>query len=806
MNLASFFRFLGKNKLYTAINLFGLAVSLSFVILIADYAIRQLSTDKGNLNADRIYLLGSDNGLSSDYPMARRIATEYPEIEKICCLVSNESKVMEESQVDAGNPVAFSIPYMAVDSTFLDIFSVPFVAGDAATALDLKENVVITEALAEKLFGHESPLGKRICFSNGESDYQAQSFMDPVQPVFLTVTGVIKSLDKTVLPNKTEAIVRIENTASLYGINYDKEGWMISRGGTCLKTFILAHQNAQLQDKVPQMLALFKEHLFQYENEERKDVVLIPLRDVMLSPLNSGSEGLEKGNRNLASIMITIAIAILVFAVFNYINLTVAQTGFRAKEMASRKLLGASQTQVSFRLMGESVLLTLVAFGIGFFLAVLAQPVAMELLNGKVALLDDLSVGRILVYVVAVVLLGSLSGIIPTTMMSRFKPIDVVKGSFQFKSKMIFSRVFIVFQNIITVTMVASALVIFMQLNHLRNAPLGFNTHDIISVLPRFKSVEQALTTRNELLQLACVEEVALSSGNPLSMMALRTVEKEGKEHWVSLFTGDDAFFSVLGFQLAYDNHPAGKAVYLNETCFQLLGLTQENSEFTVWEDYGSYTLGGVFEDFKIYNLMHASSGGDIVPTIMTNVGTYTAEDPIPANILVKVTGNTKDAYKKVMETIEGVLDESPHGTYLDEAIERKYLEEKNLSTLVILFTFIAIVISSLGLLAMSTYFIQQRRKEVGVRKIMGSTRQEVLSLLVWHFLKLIVYASVLAVPLAYFIMHNWIQTYPDRIALSPLYFVIAVGFAIIMASLTILWQSIRVANTNPVELYAPGS
>lgn len=797
LKLSSYFTFLKKNKLYTVINLLGLSIAIAFVITIGDYTYRLLSADKWHKDVDNIYLMGSEGGVASSYLPSHRFAEKYSEIEKVCCFASNFMNVRREGVAADDLSSIFEVRNISTDSTFFDLFSFKFIAGEPERALSLKDNVVITESLAKKVFGDENPLGMRLTVKDGKGGMTiSYEGMPTTEELSFTVSGVIKDIERSVIPEKTEMILRIENNKRLNGLDYNMD-WFISGGNGSLKSFIKTYPGSKTDITALEnnALSLFKESVFFYKNEMKKEVKLIPLKELIFSPLNSGKDGLEKGNRGLVSILLFIGAAILLFAVTNYINLTVAQTGFRAKEMASRKLLGATERSISFRLISESVFMVFIAFIIGFVLSLIIEPTAAKLFGGTISVMSSFSLLTSLIYLIFILIVGAISGVIPAITLARYKPIDIVKGNFRYKSKMVFSKIFISFQNIITVCMITASLTIILQLNHLINLPLGYKVKNMVSISPLDKGEHNAL--KEELSRIPSVKGVTVCSGSPLSSRMFFTINKNGKEVWVAGMRGDKDFLKVFGAEVIKDYNPSGNCTYLNEACYELLELSDNDREFKILDQ--NKILGGVVKNFKIASLT-ASADVFAVPT---TIEIYNNEYQGGMNsILLELEEN---ADKEITKTLEKVYKEVTGRdkfscSYLSDVVKKEYDKEKDLSTIVIIFTLIAIIISSLGLLAMSTYFIQQRKKEVGIRKIMGSTRREILIMLLNKFTLLIAISFVISIPIAYYIMNDWLSSYTDRISLTPWIFLTAGAFTLIIAILTVLWQSLRAANTNPVE------
>lgn len=785
LNFRSFFNFLGRNKLYAAINIFGLSVSLMFVILIADYTLRQLTCDDYHAKADRIYVIGNEERITSGYYLQKYLRDRYPEIESTCAVaVSGQS-------TDATQPVEvglqkYSATILFADTTFFRIFDFELLEGDREQALASRDNVVLSESFARKVFGTFNPMGQVIRFPDEEKSY--------------VVSGVVRDIDRSVIPNM-DIIMRAER---LCDINSANDEHMSNSGA--VTTFILARPGADLTAKIPDMLDYFKEIYWIYKGNVYQHVTLTPLRDVyFLSQNNDG--GFNYGSWPFVMILFGVGAVILLFAVMNYINLTVAQTGFRAKEMAARRLLGASRGEIILKLILESTFLCVVAFVIALFLAAAVEPGASRLLGSKIGVWQDMTPAVVACYAAFIVVLGVVAGFIPAMMVSRYKPVDIVRGSFRHRTKMFYSKVLITIQNVITIVLIATSLTIGLQIRHLISAPMGYNTADILDVSTEiFTGKPQIAQFREELLREPCVEAVALGCGTPHDRGNNNTMQY-GPDRMIGfqIFIGDSTYFRILGLERLRDNHLATRedgnnALFVNQYALQALGIAEDATNFKVGENYTyNYDIAGVYRDFQL-----GSALDELQPVLLKYYDSPEEflKKAYPWNILVKIHGDKTAAYNTVKSVFERISDGAVFtgAEYIEQEIEADYAQQRRILHIVGIFTLVAILISALGLVAMSTYYIQQKEQEVAVRKVFGSTRSEVLVRLVGNFMRLVGAAFVIAVPVAWYLLERWLQDYSVRISLSPLIFLVSGAFAAAVAFVAVFWQSSRAADSNPVD------
>lgn len=788
-----FFRFLKNNPLYAVINVVGLALSLMFVILIGDYTYRQFSIDKWHRNHERIYVLGTENGnsLLSWPDCAHSLKDRYPEVEDVCCVymhngkIKHEDKVYEESQGDnAGN-------IMLADSNFFRFFDFKMIDGDRETALDSPEKCVVTESLAKALFPDGNALGQPLQIEGTRYVFVSDDNGDPYDSSLVyTVSGVIKDLDKTVFLNETAVIANFERAPQVLGYRLRNDLMASGPLGSTL-SFLMLRPGASLEDKIEDLTSYCIESIPVFNFYGNRKAAIIPLDDLMFAPQNTGA-GLQTGDKSLLGILLAVVLAILMFAVTNYINLTVANTGFRAKEMATRRLLGSDGLGISLELIGESTLMVFISFIIGGALALLLEDKVAVLFKGKIDILKDINFSTVSVSLLFIVLTGIISGIMPTISLSKYKPIDVVKGSFRYHSKMVLSRIFIILQNVITMTMMAATLTILLQMNHLVNAPLGYNTENIFRV-----SSDNPEVMRNALKSQPFVQEIGSFSGTSLDgnyrSMSPRK-DKDNNNLLVYLTTWDKEFIDIMGINLVKDNHLSGDVKYINEELAGKLSLGDGESEVT-WGDGKVMQVAGIFSNFHMTNILDPYQ-----PFLISVKDTDEIEDP---NFMVKTNGDPL-AWKKLCDLIKEVDGTTEDLDWklqsVDDNIKASLNEEKNTMRIVSIFTGVAVLISILGFIGMSLFFIRQRKKEIGVRRIMGSTTNEVLSLLLTKFCAPLLVSFIFAVPLSWFIMDKWLESFSYRIGLSPWIFIASGAVSLLIAVVSIFFQTLHAAHSNPAD------
>ena len=786
LDFRSWFTFLSRNRLYTAVNFVGLALALAFVLLVADYTVRQFTVDNYHTKADRIYAVCSEESVASGYYLQKHLRDRYPEIESTCSVAFFEDSDAGTTPVEIGRQ-KFLASVLYADTTFFRMFDFTLLEGSREEALAARENVVLSESFARKVFGTFNPLGQTLRVDNDERVY--------------VVSGVMRDIERSTIP-AADIVMRAERITETNAVNDER----MSNSGAGI-TFLLARQGADLQAKVPDMLAFFKEIYWPYIGNVVRQVRLIPLRELYFEPVNNSFK-LAHGSRSFLYILLGVGLVVLIFAVMNYINLTVAQAGFRAREMAARRLLGASRGDIFLKWILESTLFCAAALLIASCVAELFVPWASQLLGSKVAVWDDFSWPVAGWCLLAVVVLGVISGLVPALLVARYQPIDIVRGTFRRHAKTVYGRVLIALQNVITIALLAASIAIGLQIRHLVNAPMGYETRDILNIETSIFP-DRMRHFCDELRSLPEVEAVGLGCGTPHDRGNNNTFQY-GPDRMVSfqIFIGDSTYFRILGLERLRDNHvaiAAGSAAsrdfwssnvwYINQYALRELGIAEDAPDFKVGEDLSHpIVIAGIYRDFQVGTALDAPSA-----VLLREVNN--PDDFRPWNILVKTGRDHAAAYRAVEELFHRTTDGASFtGRYITDEIADDFAAQRRLLHIVGIFTLVALLISSLGLFAMAAYYIQQKRQEIAVRRVFGASRREMLTRLVRSFMALVGVAFVIAVPIAVWGLRRWLEEYSVRIALSPWIFLAAGLFAAVVALLSVGWQSRRAADADPVE------
>ena len=709
--LKTYFTFLERNKLFTFVNVAGLGISLMFVLLIANMVTRQLTVDRDTRNADRTYLFCSEQNFGAHYVLGERLASRYPEIEE-WTVATNAAGVGGEYIDVEGKK--FDVKVLLARKNFFEFFGFRLREGDPAHVLQDNYSVVISESAAKRIFGNEEAVGKSI----------KVNFTDKHT---YTVTGVMEDIGNSIFPSETELVFPFEAMEYINWAAAIENTVMQNFGGA--NVFIRVPQGIDPNDKNADMLEWLKTFAWPYHNGSFEKAFWVPMREVYFSEIECAN--MNQYSRKLMTVFTVTGILILLMAVFNYISMSVAQTSYRAKEMATRRLLGSSSKDIFWRMMAESLIMTFIAFALAFLLAKAVEPFAMELLKTKLDVAGDLTVPVAAVYIAGILLLSAVSGFVPATILSHYNPMDVVKGTFRRKTKAVYLRTLYVVQCGLTVALLACSFFLGVQIYRLLHEPLGY-TYGNVLCYPNMSETNNLYRFRDEVRKLPFVKNVSLTRGMPVDGGNGHSTTYNLKGRIVPvdfrLLQTDSAFLDIFHIPLERDYHLtySDRNYYLNHEAFRQMGLDDDAVSFKIEGEDASRTIAGRFPDFRMYSALDP-----IRPVLMQII----PSDSIgyPWDILVETTDGDLPAYKHQLdalysEIIEGVPFESH---WYDYWIADAYADIIRMNKVIGIFTLAALLISLLGLTAMSLYFIAQRKRDMAIRKVFGSdNRHELLRLL----------------------------------------------------------------------------
>ena len=783
-NLKSYFTFLSRNKTYTAVNVFGLAVSLMFVIIIGLYTWQETSIDRQHSKAKRIYSIGTSNDddgqryAGSSHALLKYMQKRYPEIENTCAFIRGSLKLRERENF-------MNISTLETDSTFFNMFDFPLLYGNRTTCLKEKGNIVITLRLARKYFGTDNAVGQQLITADSQH---------------FRVTGVIADFDNTFINKDIDALIDFSYAEYDNAVCIDKNFPQGNLSGTA--AFVQVKEDCDFMQREADLRGFFKTLL--PENNSQNISTTITRLDNLYFSQTGFDKNLRFGNKKVVNILFAVGLVILLFSIINYINLTMAQSNYRAREMATRRVFGCTKSDVCKTIFTESLTMCALSCAVAIVMAMLFSRYAGQLLDTDISMSLLATPYAIFMFVVFIVAISLLAGLLPAVSLSKIQPIEVVRGTFIRHTKMVFARIFITVQNVITIVMLACALIMSLQMLHIVKAPIGFSTENLIRI-----SQGSAFASKDfpvfldKLRSLPCVSGIASSWGTPVEggINATKTSEDGKKSVNIQTFIVSPEFFDIYGIKLNRNNLLKGDSIlYVNDKAMNILKIqptdTHTGSVDQELDPFGILQharFGGVFESFRTGSILNPDEPKAIL--VCNNV-------PAPWYVTIKVKGNPVEAYAQIKEIYKSIFHEEINEEGLplvDKQIEQKFDQEIRTSKIVSLFAFIAIIISLLGLVAMSTYFIQQRAREIAVRKVFGSTGNQIRVRLIRTFMLYVGIAFIIAVPIVVYFMSEWIEQYSYRIVWWP--WIVAAGVIVMLISLAaVAVQSWMASNENPVK------
>ncbi|HMX78710.1 MAG TPA: ABC transporter permease [Ferruginibacter sp.] len=801
---------LRKNKVFSFINIFGLAAGLACCMLITLYIRNEVSYDKYHKHAADIYQLGTNfiregketKMSGTPAPVAQAMQFEYPEIEQTTRLLAlfNEDKTLLQYNEKNAAPQSFyeTKGYIA-DSSFFRVFTYDFLEGNPATALNEPRTVVLSEEIARKIFGNQPALNKLLHISSGTNgDYD---FM---------VTGVFRPVSK---PSHIDARFflsfkggEIEQLANRMATNFANNNMFFTylqlKPGTDV---------AALQAKFPAFIDKYAGKDLKAQGFYKKQF-LTKLTDIHLySGMNQNVT--PPGSVTYLYILTSIALFTLLIACINFMNLSTARSSKRSAEVGIRKVLGAEKSALVRQFLGESVFMSLIAFVFAFALVWFLLPAFNKLAGKELSLSFSQNTISIIAFLALSVITGIVAGIYPAFYLSSFRPVKVLKGRFSNSLAAVSLRKgLVVFQFVISVALIISSVVIASQMRYLRSADLGFDKDQQVVIPLRSATAKQMYPSlKNELAKLPGVTNVGASLFNPgVFNPSDNLLYKEGQTmndakrtrmNWVDAGYLQTLNIKPVAGRLFSEAFPADTSfrMVLNETAIRDIGFpsAQDAVGKKVYFDYQGQQYGfdivGVVKDFHFEDLH--------LP--ITPYGYQLNSNLDNFNYMLV---HTRGADMRALLSSIGAgwhrlnPNEPFEYNFLDEEFQKNYQAEDRLAGIVGYFTMIAILICCLGLFGLAAFSAEQRVKEIGVRKVLGASVSGIVGLLSKDFLKLVFVAIVIASPLAWYIMNKWLQDFAYRVDISWWVFVVAGIGAVLIAFITIGFQAIRAATVNPVK------
>ena len=772
-------------KFYSLINVLGLSIGIASCILIMLWVKDELSYDRFHKNTDTVYRVTEHQYNSSgDYfpvavtpwPLSAALKADFPEI-----VESSRLRIMTNRLISYNNHKYYEDNFVAVDPSFLKMFTFPLVKGNSSTALTQPFTILITESTAKKYFGNDDPIGKILNY-NSSTDF--------------TITGILKDVPQN-SHIKFDFLVPFESTLHEFG-------WSESWWTNSYYTYIQLLHDADVNS----LSAKVSDYMKTLNPQAGEKIILQPISDIHLySDYAIDLYGSTENTVFYIYAFSIIALFILIIACINFMNLSTARSEKRLKEIGLRKVVGARRTQIISQFYGESLLITFTSFITSLILVNLLLPVFNNVAGKTLSiesLTDPLFILGLLVIIVAT---GLIAGSYPALVLSSFRPVESIGNNgkrFSSKSgKSIFRRALVIVQFTLTVILLVGMVTVHQQINFIFNKNLGYEKNSVLYFNKRANIDTQYDVFKSQLLSDPNITGVTCSSDLPTytvhSTTAFIWEGKDPETHFfIHQFSVDHDYIQTFNmniiagrdFSKQFPVDDSTQSFILNEAAVKAMGLKDPvGKQFQLYDNIGK--IIGIVEDFHFKSLQ-----SNIEPLVLR------IEPRRDWYVLVKFnSGNMKEAVDTISKVYSSFNPDFPlHYTLLDEDVKQLYTPEERTKQIFDYFTIIALIISCLGLYGLSSYMAEQKTKEIGIRKVLGASITNIISTLSKESIILVCVSNLLAWPIAYIVMKNWLDNYAYRIELDFWIFIIGGIISLLIALFTISYQSVKAATANPID------
>ena len=790
-----------RSKAYSLINISGLSLGVTCCLLLALYIQDEMGYDKHHERLDDLYRVythfdtdfgfGQPNIPSISPPILPAVRAEVPEIEAAARYVGAGA----QSLITYGDNVFYESDGIVADSSLFQVLTYEFVEGNPRHALVDANTVVITDRLARKLFNNESALNKLI-------EINQQGI-----PVTFKITGVIKDQKRTFDHINFATSMTSDGYAEDLRSEYMMHQWAGENFFNAVVRLAPGHDIRAVEAKMDQVLAKYGTESLKALGFA-KSLHLEPVKDVYLR-----SDIGQSPRIRYIYVIASIAIFILLIACINFMNLSTARAGKRAAEIGIRKVMGAFRSTLIQHILGEAMVIVLLAVAISVVLTQVSLPYFNYLTNKTISFDTDNAGYFALALLIVTVFTGLLAGSYPAFYLSSFQPAEVLKGKFALSNASGFlRRSLVIFQFVIAITLVSGMIIISRQLSFMQNKSLGFDANARI-VLP-LRTVEarnRYESLRNELQEDEAVEMVSgarFAPGTRVFGDMIFYAEGGSMETGRTNFRNevDQGYIELLDIPMlagrTFTNNrdmESQNKIIVNRASAKQYGYEPEemvgkNIYFDWDKKKHSFEVIGVTEDYH-----HISTREEIKPLILVMPDTINEYEVMIASL--RPGGDFEKAVKGVEKIWKAQVDNTPFEySFLDENVQKQYDEDRRVARIITAFTCMAVLISCLGLYGLSTYMAERRFKEIGVRKVMGASVKQIVSLMSSEFIKLVLVALALSVPLSWYLMDLWLQGFAYRVSIDVLIFVYAGSIALIIALITVSFESLKAASSNPLN------
>lgn len=791
-------RSLWKNKSFSALNIAGLAMGLAACLLILLYVKDELSYDKFNKNANRIYRIDTDIRFGgSDFkiatapdPLAKTLMQEFPQVEVAGRFRNNGNLLFRKGQE---NIMEDKVIY--ADASLFKIFTLPAIDGNPEQGLTQPNTVVITESMANKYFGKKEVAGQFIETGRGN----------------LKIVGVIKDVPKTSHFNFDffVSLETLEESRRNHWLGHNFNTYILLKPGADVETIRSGLRGIITKHVAKAVQSLLNSSL--QDMESKGDHIrydLCPLSSIHLHSELDSELGINN-NIQYVYIFSAVALFILLIACVNFMNLSTARSSNRAREVGVRKVMGSLRRNLVWQFLTESIVISSVSLILALILAWTFLPWFNQLSGKELVFSQQLTPGVTASLIGFSVVVGILAGSYPAFFLSSFQPIKVLKGKLAAGFKTGWMRnSLVVFQFGISIFLILGTVVIHNQLNFICNKKAGFNREQVLVVNDTQILGKQSKLFKEEIQRSGLAKNVTMSGYLPTSTYRNSDVvfkdatANAANSVSMQIWDVDDDYIPTLGMEMAAGRNFSkelptdSSAIILNEAAAKLLGYTNPVGRVLYMPDgvFGSrnlpYTIVGVVKDFN-YNSMREAVG----PVLLQN-------KPEESSLAIRLpAGNPNSAIEKIRDIWKGLAPQQPlRFSFMDEDFNRIYDAEQRTGRISLAFSLLAVLIACLGLFGLAAYAAEQRTKEIGIRKVLGASVTGIVQMLSKDFLKLVILAALIAFPFAWWAMNSWLQHFAYRSDISWWVFAATAGITLMIAILTVSFQAIRAALLNPVK------
>ncbi len=796
------FRQIKKQKFYSSVNIVGLAIGVTCCLLIALFIKDELSYDQHHPNVENLYLVARNTdindfkGIYSAVPaiLAQTMVDEIPEVKKVARINphffnAGNNIIRKENQEEG----FYEDGFVYADQELFELFDLPLIKGDKGNLLKEPYNIVITKRIAEKYFQNEDPIGKTLNFNNAEDQtYKITGVMENIKEQNHFHYDFFMSMN-TLQDQNANAWV----WNNYYTYVSLADGTTPQQLKQKLQDFVVKNFSSEFQE-------FAKADLKELAKEGKGiELILHPVTDIHLKSKDLTHPFETQGDIAQVKMFGVIALFILLIALVNFINLSTARSANRAKEVGLRKVLGSFQQQLINQFLTESVLMSLLSFSLGVVFAILLMPMFNEL-SGKSLSIPFSKISFISLILGGAIVTGILAGLYPSFYLSAFEPVKVLKGKLSLGSKSGWLRSgLVVFQFAISIGLIVGTVVVYQQMSFIQNKNLGFDKNQVLLIEDTYTIIDQLPAFKDAIKKLPEVKNVAISSFLPLdggrrNSFGLIAKGKPNNLIVAQCWNIDDDYLNTLSMNLVDGRNFNGErladsaSVILNETAVERFGFEGNpiGQVITIPGGTRQYTVVGIVEDFNFESLKGKIGELALFMGMSSSV------------VSVKTTAAEMDKLIAKSEAIWKSFAPSQPFRYdfLDDRFAKMYKAEDRVSKLFGIFSLLAIFIACLGLLALATFMTEQRMKEIGIRKVLGASVPNIVFTLSKSFLIYVLIGLLIATPIAWIQMGEWLNNFEYRISLEWWMFAFAGIMAIGIAFLTVGSKSLVAAMTNPVE------